>query len=201
MQAHDLQDTLQIRKILRAREGRILMEAFTKNNDVPMICDKLLVSLMSVLTNFTTAARSVKLGEPYVVPHSSVCRCRRMLPDCMHFSNDHCFTAKMEDLPSHLGDMMRYGAKFRYHLDKPDVLTTVEIGIQEYADKTIAKASRTERLNVQEVRERTAAAKLWIEYMQNELREAYDRMLLTRIYRLTSIRNRFFRLKNFKRTL
>jgi glutaredoxin-related protein len=81
LQAHGMQDMLEIHTILRTKECRRLMKEFTATDAIPMICDKLLISLQSMLTNFTTVARALDLSRPYEPPGDGTCRCTALMPN------------------------------------------------------------------------------------------------------------------------
>jgi hypothetical protein len=47
-------------------------------------------------------------------------------------------TRDMDVVPTSIVECFGYGAKFRYHLEKEDVITTIHLGVDEFVEKKIS---------------------------------------------------------------
>ena len=121
--------TPSISKLLPGNNG-------TKEDSVPMICDKQTLPYSTVLCNFSKASKSIDSSHS-LMPPVSTCPCRNiLLPSCPDLVDGHIMSTNYDYLRNEeLRRQFYYGSVFKDNIDKDSILESIELGLSDYINK------------------------------------------------------------------
>lgn len=113
------------------------------------ICDKLVPPIRTQFCNFTREALQVTSNMP--LPPAQECACRRHLPDCHDFVDEHVVTVNYNAIPNtSLQHLLWQGSKYRLNFDKSDILPAISLGLSTYIATECSRAS-AQRLSAEQM--------------------------------------------------
>ena len=121
--------TPSISKLLPGNNG-------TKEDSVPMICDKQILPYSTLLCNFSKASKSIDSSHS-LMPPVDTCPCRTiLLPSCPDLVDGHIMSTNYDYLRNEeLRRQFYYGSVFKDNIDKDSILESIELGLSDYINK------------------------------------------------------------------
>ena len=132
---HEAIQYASIRSILRRPQLSRLLPGNngTKNDNVPMICDKQTLPSSTLLCNFSMVAKNL---SPLcsIMPPASTCPCRTvLLPSCTDLVDGHVMSTNYDYIRNEeLRRQFYYGSVFKNNVDSTAILESISLGIDDY---------------------------------------------------------------------
>jgi len=147
---HEAIQYANIRRVLRQPQVSRLLpgNSGSKDDHIPMICDKQTLPSSTLLCNFATTAKSLSPIHA-TLPLADICPCRTiLLPHCTDLVDGHVMSTNYDYIRNEeLRQQFYYGSVFKSNIDSDSILESISLGINDY----IAKLSKQPTsLNAQE---------------------------------------------------
>jgi len=135
---HEAIQYANIRSILqRPQVSRLLPgNNGTKEDKIPMICDKQTLPSSTLLCNFSTTAKSLSPIHA-IMPVADSCPCRTiLLPNCTDLVDGHVMSTNYDYIRNdELRRQFYYGSVFKDNINSTSILESISLGINEYISK------------------------------------------------------------------